>query len=36
MEMLDCLQKCPNSIENEILRMGVKPWEGICDNLRSK
>ncbi|KAF7634129.1 hypothetical protein Mgra_00006427, partial [Meloidogyne graminicola] len=34
MEMLECLQKCPISNENEILRMGIKPWEGICNNLR--
>uniref|UniRef100_A0A914KMG7 Uncharacterized protein n=1 Tax=Meloidogyne incognita TaxID=6306 RepID=A0A914KMG7_MELIC len=34
MEMFNCLQKCPESNENEILQMGVKPWEGICNNLR--
>uniref|UniRef100_A0A914H0G0 Uncharacterized protein n=1 Tax=Globodera rostochiensis TaxID=31243 RepID=A0A914H0G0_GLORO len=33
-ELANCLQECPTSVENEIMQMGLEPWQGICLNIR--
>ncbi|KAL3108148.1 hypothetical protein niasHT_016339 [Heterodera trifolii] len=33
-KLAKCLQECPPSVENEILQLGLRPWQNICEKMR--